>query len=160
MLFHAFGSEMIWSSYHLSSSKGIIFDDYESFIEYMEQDIPAYPLEYNYNGAEMIPAPEIQVGESTYYDQYGNVISEEDVHTRTIEDANGNVVCTYIERNETVASIRYSAKEGTVLPIQVITSGDYRAAARLSDTITALYCVIYPIEILAVLMFYFKKRAK
>lgn len=160
MLFHAFGSEMIWSSYHLSSSKGIIFDDYESFIEYMEQDIPAYPLEYNYNGAEMIPAPESQVGESTYYDQYGNVISEEDVLTRTIEDANGNVVCTYIERNETVASIRYSAKEGTVLPIHVITTGDYRAAARLSNTINTLYCIIYPIELLAVVLFYYKKRAK
>ena len=160
MLFHAFGSEMIWSSYHLSSSKGIIFDDYESFIEFMEQDIPAEPYEYNYNGAEMIPARESQVDEPTYYDQYGNVISEEEVLTRTIEDANGNVVCTYIERNECVSSIRYSTQDGTVLPIQVITSGDYRAAARLSNTITALYCVIYPIEILAVLMFYLKKRAK
>ena len=156
MLFHAFGGEMIWSSYHLSSSKGMIFDDYESFIEFMEQDIPAD----NYSGAEMIPAPESQVGEPTYYDQYGDVISEEEALTRTIEDANGNVVCTYIERNESVSSIRYSAQDGTVLPIQVITSGDYRAAARLSNTITALYCVIYPIEILAVLMFYFKKRAK
>ena len=156
MLFHAFGGEMIWSSYHLSSSKGMIFDDYESFIEFMEQDIPAD----NYSGAEMIPAPESQVGEPTYYDQYGDVISEEEALTRTIEDANGNVVCTYIERNESVSSIRYSAQDGTVLPIQVITSGDYRAAARLSNTITALYCVIYPIEILSVLMFYFKKRAK
>lgn len=160
MLFHAFGSEMIWSSYHLSSSKGIIFDDYESFIEFMEQDIPAEPYEYNYNGAEMIPAPESQVDEPTYYDQYGNVISEEEALTRTIEDTNGNVVCTYIERNESVSSIRYSAKDGTVLPIHVITTGDYRAAARLSKTINALYCVIYPIELLAVILFYFKKRAK
>lgn len=160
MLFHAFGGEMIWSSYHLSSSKGIIFDDYESFIEFMEQDIPAEPYEYNYNGAEMIPAPESQVDEPTYYDQYGNVISEEEALTRTIEDANGNVVCTYIERNETVASIRYSAKEGTVLPILVILTADHRAASTLSNTINTLYCVIYPIEILAILLFYFKKRAK
>lgn len=160
MLFHAFGGEMIWSSYHLSSSKGIIFDDYESFIEFMEQDIPAEPYEYNYNGAEMIPAPESQVDEPTYYDQYGNVISEEEALTRTIEDANGNVVCTYIERNESVSSIRYSAKDGTVLPIHVITTGDYRAAARLSNTINTLYCIIYPFELLGVLMVYFKKRAK
>ena len=160
MLFHAFGGEMIWSSYHLSSSKGIIFDDYESFIEFMEQDIPAEPYEYNYNGAEMIPVPESQVGEPTYYDQYGNVISEEEALTRTIEDSNGNVVCTYIERNESVSSIRYSAKDGTVLPIHVITTGDYRAAARLSNTINTLYCIIYPIELLGVLMVYFKKRAK
>lgn len=156
MLFHAFGSEMIWSSYHLSSSKGIIFDDYESFIEYMEQDIPAD----NYSGAEMIPVPESQIGEPTYYDQYGNVISEEEALTRTIEDANGNVVCTYIERNQSVSSIRYSAKDGTVLPIHVITTGDYRAAARLSNTINALYCIIYPIELFAVILFFFKKREK
>lgn len=160
MLFHAFGGEMIWSSYHLSSSKGIIFDDYESFIEFMEQDIPAEPYEYNYNGAEMIPAPESQVDEPTYYDQYGNEISKEEALTRTIEDANGNVVCTYIERNESVSSIRYSAKDGTVLPIHVITTSDYRAAAILSNTINTLYCIIYPIEFLAVVLFYFKKRAK
>ena len=160
MLFHAFGGEMIWSSYNLSASHGIIFDDYESFIEYMEQDIPADPIEYNYNGAEMVPAPEGQVGEPTYYDQYGNVISEEEALTRTIEDANGNVVCTYIERNESVSSIRYSAKDGTVLPIHVITTGDYRSAAKLANTINTLYCVIYPVEILAVLLFYFKKRSR
>lgn len=156
LLFHAFGGEMIWSSYHLSSSKGIIFDDYESFIEFMEQDIPAD----NYSGAEMIPVPESQIGEPTYYDQYGNEISEEEALTRTIEDANGNVVCTYIERNESVSSIRYSAQDGTVLPIHVITTGDYRAAARLSNTINTLYCIIYPIELLGALMVYFKKRAK
>ena len=156
MLFHAFGCEMIWSSYQLSSTKGIIFDDYESFIEYMEQDIPAD----NYYGTEMVPVPESQIGEPIYYDQHGNVISEEEALTRTIEDANGNVVCTYIERNESVSSVRYSAKDGTVLPIQVITSGEYRAAVRLSKTITAVYCIIYPIELLVVLLLYFKKRSK
>ena len=122
----------------------------------MEQDIPAD----NYYGTEMVPVPESQIGEPIYYDQHGNVISEEEALTRTIKDANGNVVCTYIERNESVSSVRYSAKDGTVLPIQVITSGEYRAAVRLSKTITAVYCIIYPIELLVVLLLYFKKRSK
>ncbi|MEE0965158.1 MAG: helix-turn-helix transcriptional regulator [Ruminococcus bromii] len=160
LLFHAFGGEMIWSSYNLSASYGIMFDDYDSFVEYMEQDIPADTYETNYNATVSIPVPEEQIGEPTYYDEFGNEISEEEALTRTIEDSNGNIVCTYIHRNENVSNIRYSAKDGTVLPIQVIKTGDYRAAVKLSNLITTIYCVLYPIELLVVLLIYLKKRAK
>lgn len=42
--------EMIWSAHNLSSFYGITFDDYDSFVEYMEQDIPVDIYETNYNG--------------------------------------------------------------------------------------------------------------
>lgn len=166
MLFHAFGGEMIWSSYNLSANYGITFNDYDSFIEYMEQDIPYDSTIYNYNGFSVIEdipaAPEsaVQHEGTEWFDSEGNPITEEEALTRTIEDSNGNVVCTYIERNQSVSSIRYSAKDGTVLPIQVITTRDYRIAASLSSTINTLFCVIYPIEFLITLLIYFKKRAK
>ena len=106
------------------------------------------------------PESSVQHESIEWYDNDGNVITEDEARTRTLEDANGNVVCTYIERNESVSSIRYSAEDGTVLPIKVITTSDYRNASRLSSLITAAYCVIYPIELAAVLLIYFKKRAK
>lgn len=160
LLLHALGGETIWSPNALSSSKGIVFQDYESFIEYMEQDIPMDSYEAYYSGTVSIPVPEDQIGGAIYYDQYGNVISEEEALTRTIEDANGNVVCTYIDRNQSVSAIRYSAKDGTVLPIRVISQREHRASMRLFDLINTLYCLIYPMELLAVLVLYFKKRAK
>ena len=160
LLLQALGGETLWSPNFLSSSKGIVFQDYESFIEYMAQDIPMDSYESYYSGTVSVPVPEDQIGEAIYYDRYGNVISEEEALTRTIEDANGDVVCTYIDRNQSVATIRYSAKDGTVLPIRVISQREHRASMRLFDLINTLYCLIYPMELLAALALYFKKRAK
>lgn len=160
LLLQALGGETLWSPNFLSSSKGIVFQDYESFMEYMAQDIPMDSYESDYSGTVSVPVPEDQTGEAIYYDRYGNVISEEEALTRTIEDANGDVVCTYIDRNQSVATIRYSAKDGTVLPIRVISQREHRASMRLFDLINTLYCLIYPMELLAALALYFKKRAK
>lgn len=167
VLFHAFGVEMIWSTYNISPAYGQVFNDYESFVEYMEQDVPYDGNNRYYSGwftiAEELPAaPEDGIGYEgiEYYDEEGNVISEEEALTETLKDINGDVVCTYIDRNESVTSIRYSPKDGTVLPIQVITTDDYRAAARISEMITTAYCLLYPIELLAVLFIYLRKRMK
>lgn len=160
LLFHVFGGEMIWSIYNISSAYGTVFDDYESFVSYMEQDVPANSYEAGYNGSVAVPIPDEQVEASVYYDEYGNEISEKEALTRTIEDSNGSIVCTYMERNENVSSIRYTPRDGTVLPIQVITMGDYQIAARLSNLINLIYCILYPVELLAVLLIYFKSRIK
>ena len=160
LLLHAFGFEALWSTHAISGFYGITFHDFESFAAYMEQDIPS-DIDY-YSGTMAIePEPESQVGEPVYYDQYGNEITEEEALTRTIEDAEGNVLCSYIQRNESVSLIRYSGSDGnTALPIQVITKGDWQAAARLSSLINAAYCVLYPVELLAAVLAYFKKRMK
>ena len=161
LLFHVFGGEMLWSAYNLSASRGTVFNDYESFEAYMEQDIPYDGRSYYYGWSSAAvkgtAAPETAV---QYYDANGNMISEEEALLRTLEDKNGNIVCTYIERNENVASIRYEPKDGTVLPITVITTGDYRAAAQLSSFIPSAYCLLYPVELAVALLAYFKKRAK
>lgn len=158
----------VWSAYNLSWSKAAVFDSYESFIEYMEQDIP-YDADNYYNvwlsGSDEHPitqAPESTANHEAieWYDKDGNIISEEEALTRTLEDANGNVVCTYLAKNNNVTSIRYAAKDGTVLPIKVITKNNYRAAAGLSNMINTLYFILYPVELLVVLLIYFKKRAK
>lgn len=168
---HAFGGEMIWSSHNLA--QGTTFNDYESFVAHMEQYAPYDSMSDVYwsgpfSSAQEHPvAPESSVQHIPslddpvkYYDVNGNEISEEEALTRTLEDKNGNVVCTYIERNESVATLRYEQKEDTVLPITVISNRELRIAWQQHGLIKAAYCVLYPIEVLAVLLIYLKKRAK
>ena len=150
----------IWGLY--SIMKGTTFEDYDSFIEYMEQDIPAVPR-YQFDGGTTsveIPVPSEEIGTGTYYDAYGNEISEEEARTRRLEDRNGDVVCEYIERNERVVSLRYIPKDGTVLPITVCTEDDLSEARQTAAVRHVFFGAAYCVEILAVVRIYFKKRAR
>ena len=170
MALHAFGGEMLWSAHNLA--EGTSFHDYESFVAYTEQDVPYDSMSNEYwsgpftSAQEQAVAPEhstaeeIPIDEITYYDEHGNEISETEALTRTLEDKNGNVVCTYVARNETAASVRYTPKDGTVLPITVISQQELRLAWHQHNLINAAYCVLYPIEVFAALLIYFKKRVK
>lgn len=150
----------IWGPWSIMD--GTTFNDYESFVAFMEQDIP-----YQLNGELLSStsaieqvAPSEAVGEPTYYDQYGNVTSEEEALHRTLEDRNGNVVCEYIDRNESVISLRYSAKDGTVLPITVCTADDLEAAREKAAVRNVLFIGVYALECMAVIFAYLKKRKK
>lgn len=140
--------------------KGTTFEDYDSFIEYMEQDIPADST-YNtgYQESVAIPISEEQVGPTTYYDQYGNEISEEEALTSRLKDKNGNVVCEYISRRSFV-SLRYTPKDGTILPITVCTEDDLQEARQTAAVRHVIFGAAYCIECLAVVFVYFRKRAK
>lgn len=150
LLLQLFSNALICSDKFTASVYGITFDDYESFVAFMEEDVPDY-MEYS-NGFSTVVDVLVEPENSSEYD-------EEDL-TMTIEDADGNVVCTYIQRNHSVVSISYGAKDGTVLPIQVITSGGYQSAARLADTVNVVFCAIYVAELLALALIYFRKRKK
>lgn len=162
LAFHAFGMEMIWSAANLSPS--ITFEDYDSFVTYMEQDVP-----YDYSStshaehsAVPIPAdpPSDSVEDETWYDENGNEITEEEARRETLVDKNGDVVCEYIRRNDQVARVRYEAKDGTVLPITVVSQSDNRVGWARHDAVNMIYCVLYPIELVAAFLVYMKKRAK
>ena len=149
----------IWGPY--SIMKGTTFTEYETFVAFMEQDIPAERQTYSdYGTVETVPEPTQQIGQTQYYDRYGNEITEEQAMTRNLKDRNGKVVCTYLDRNETVISLRYSAGEGTVLPITVCTQQDLRQARSLAASRHVLFTAVYCVEVLAVIALYFKKRMK
>ncbi len=153
LFLHALGVEILWSPSMLSRGT-TTFHDYESFVAYMETPIPyeaALSNGYGQNAVSVIP--------NSTTDNAWPVI-EEETHTYTLEDVNGETVCTYIKRNETVFSVRYEPKEGTILPITVITHQEYRIARNISEIISIAYCILYPIEIVAALLFYYRKRAK
>lgn len=160
LVIHAVGSETLWSPEFMV--KGTTFNDYESFVEYMEKDISFDETPYQtglFESAQDIAStPQYSVSERTWYDQYGNEITEEEARTRKLKDANGNVVCTYIERNESVYSIRYSPKDGTVLPITVRTTSELRTASTWAGIISSAFCLLYPTELLAGFVIYYRKR--
>jgi len=149
----------IWGPFSIMD--GTTFHDYESFIEFMEQDIKAKPYK-QFGGGTTAPDQAVQEisGTTTYYDQYGNEISEEEAYHRTLEDSNGNVVCEYQHRNEGVVSIQYSAKDDTVLPITVFTEDDRDEARQLASVRHVIFAVVYMVEALAALLVYFKLRKK
>lgn len=148
LLFHVFGSEMIWNVENLA--KGITFHDYESFVAYMEQ-----PVEYD--GSDMIAAPDSAV---YYFDGEGNEVSEEDAIRGTLVDKNGTVVCEYLHRNRAASTIRPTVKEGSALPVTVITNEAWRQAWDISGLISTAYSVLYVLETTAVLAYYLKKRMR
>lgn len=148
----------IWGPY--SIMKGTTFTDYESFIEYMEQDVPTESrYEANYDGSVAVPVPEDQVGPTTYYDQYGNEISEEEALTSRLKDKNGNVICEYIHRRNFVF-LRYTPKDGTFLPITVCTEDDLQEARQTAAVRHVIFGAAYCIECLVIVLVYFKKRSK
>lgn len=155
MVFHLVGSSVIWSIDNLSKSRQLVFDDYESFVDFMEQDIPYEDWDYDYHvfGVEVENSANIGLDEQNQW-------PEEEFPMCTLEDANSNVVCTYTERNRSVCRISYTPQEGTVLPVYVLTNNGYHAAKGQYKGINMAYCFLYPIELLAVLMVYFKKRAR
>ena len=153
---HQFATS-IWGPY--SIMKGTAFEDYDSFIEYMEQDISA-SSRYHSNASIETPAPSREIEAGTYYDEYGNEISEEEALTRRLEDRNGNVVCEYIDRNESVVSLQYTPKDGTILPITVYTENDLREAEQTAAVRHVIFGAAYCIECLAVIWAYFKKRVR
>ena len=148
----------IWGPHSIMD--GTTFEDYESFVDYMEQDIPAGPRHNFYGGTSSVEqvAPSEQAG--IYYDEYGNEISEEEALTRRLEDKNGNVVCEYMARNESVVSLQYTPKDGTILPITVYTEDDLEEARQTAAVRHVIFGAVYCIEILALVLVYFKKRAK
>lgn len=167
LLLHALGGETIWSASALA--QGTVFNDYESFVAFMEQEVPDREASrqngWSTTSEESASAPEsateIVGGDAiTWYDAEGNVITQEEAHTRTLKDSSGQVVCTYVQRNLSVSHISYSPKEGTVLPIRVVTNADYQAGRSLSQAISAVYCLLYPLEVLAAGVVYRKKRAR
>lgn len=140
----------------------IRFDDVDSFIAFAEEDVrdtyEAPSVSIHYDG-EITAVPDLSsVGDTVYYDENGNPITEEEALTRTMEDSDGNVVFSYIQRNETISSISFGTESEGFLPIHVKTKEHIRAAYRQVQMINAVFTVVYVLEVLAVLFAYFLLR--
>jgi len=144
-----------WSAYELS--EGTEFYDYESFAEFMELDVPYNDYQTSWNGTVSVPNASVGLD---YYDQYGNEISEEEALRRELTLSDGTAVCSYLNRNRSVAHIRYTEKDGSLLPITVITYHELQGGLAKYRLINGAFVVLYCLEAAAAFAFYFKKREK
>lgn len=144
----------------LSVMKGTTFNDYESFLDFVETDTPAVPFSNQQPGSANQVASENE--ESIYYDEYGNVVSKDEALTMTIEDRNGNTILKYVQRNGNVLSVSYSigSKDGNILPITVYTYEDYREGRLVVQQRNAVFACIYVLEIIAAVIVYVLLRRK
>lgn len=127
-----------------SIAEGETFTDYESFVAFMEREVPEVMPE----GQLTAPLDEV------WYDEYGNEISEEQARTRQLTDKNGQVVCEYVQRNRSVVSLTYTPQDGTVLPITARTQAQLDAARNLAARRHVLFGVLYGVETLAAVLTY------
>ena len=144
----------------LSVMKGTTFNDYESFLDFVETDTPAVPFSSQQPGS----ANQVASGneESIYYDENGNVVSKDEALTMTIQDRNGNTILKYVQRNGNVLSVSYSigSKDGNALPITVYTHDDYKEGKRIVSQRNAVFACIYVLEIIAAVIVYVLLRRK
>ena len=134
-----------WDAYDLSD--GTQFYDYESFADFMEQDLDSP----GYNGNASIPAAP--------NNKYGDDLDEDELYRRELTLPDGTVVCSYVSRNGTVARISY-ADNDTLLPITVVTYSDLIGGQTMLLIFNAAFVAAYFLESLAAVLVYFKKRAK
>ncbi len=137
-----------------SIMEGRVFEDYKSFVAFMEEDMPD-PWAANAQAEEAL-----RYEITAYYDAFGNEITEEEALHRTLEDENGNVVCEYTDRNQSVVSVRYTPQNGSALPITVFTYDDLQQAEQKAAVRHVIFIAVYCVETVAVLLFYLKKRNK
>ncbi len=131
--------------------EGTTFNDLDSFVAYMEQDVPApWNVEDHALGYP----------DTTYYDQYGNEIPREQFLTETITDENGNELVTFVHLNEEVASYSFTPKDGSILPITTFTYDDLNRAELERQRRNNIFVFIYVLELIVFAFVYYilKKR--
>jgi len=154
-----------------SIAESVRFDDYESFIEFMEKDVP-YEYKDQFGANEQVPQEVTDydpvtwydedgyVVDQKWYDKYGNEVSEDEANTYTLEDENGETVCTFVRRNKSAVSWSYSPKDGSALPIFVVTRDSMAEAKEKAETRSAVFTLIYALECCAAVAVYFIARKK
>ncbi len=130
---------------------GTEFNDYESFIAYMETENPP---KFNYAYKET--NDEI----TSYYDERGFLIYESIYQKEILTDINGNVIIEYIARNNEASKISYGDSGDSLLPITVFTSADYDQANAATAILNICFAVVYCAELLTAIIIYRKKRMR
>lgn len=117
---------------------GTSFDNWEDYKAFMETPMTANSYG-TMNAEPMAPAPD---GEITYYDEFGNEITEEEANTEQVIGPDGQVLCTYIWRNRAVYRITYPGTEN-MLPVTVYTADRLARENQLKQLLNVSYLALY-----------------
>ncbi len=134
--------------------KRTVFNDIDSFVEYMERDVPSSGYESWYGAEDYAAPPEPADG-----GEAGDA-GEGEITPSHLYDGEGNVLVTYYRRNREVMHISYSAAEGVLMPISAYTWKDWNDAVRQSKIWNLVFCGVYALEAVGVLAVYLRKRWK
>ncbi len=145
-------------------AKGTTFHDYDSFIAYMEQDIPYdYTDTGNYTAgvfraeeqaATMAPQNIFQISGEPEEEHRSELFKTQ------LTDHEGNVLCEYMDRNRSVCSVRFQEKDGSILPIKTVTYAERDLARAQIFVIQRVFLIVYIVEAILFVLLYFKKRNK
>ena len=144
-------------------AEGTVFESYDDFKEFMETDMPdtSYTEMTMYATATMPNYEDVPTDdEITYYDDYGNEISEEEALTEYVYDDDGHLLCKYIYRNQSVYSIKYNDDSKDRLPITVYTYEQFYEGRGVVETFDTLFIAAYVAEITLTVVIYIMKRKK
>lgn len=167
MLIQAVTINMIYELHPFTEGK--TFYHYEEFIEYMEQDIAVEDSIYgDSSGSQFHENIEDEEVYHKYYDENGNEITlaeyERLYRTEKVYDKKGELLFTYIRRNESVFAIKYGGipyDEGEDMPITVYTNQDIRHEnVVIDDLINPLFMLVYISEIVVAIVLYFRRKKK
>jgi len=132
------------------------FADVDSFIAFMEQDVAySHPFTATHTAVPAGPPDDTIV----YYDQYGNVISEEAAMTEYLYEADA-VFASYVRRNEAVQNVRYSIVDGEIQFLEVLTWDAYYCGRDSLETFNILFGLANAAEYGLAVMVYAVKRKK
>lgn len=121
--------------------RGTVFEDYESFVAFMEQDVRADGS----TGSASFSLEPLQDG---------------DAEEIVLRDRSGKEVCHFTMRNESVTELSYTPGDGTVLPITVYTQAHLSRARANATVCHILFAVLYTAQIVAALLLYRQKRQR
>ncbi len=127
-----------FSAYEIA--RPIVFNDYESFQEYMETE--TWRFEANSIAAEPVD------------------VVDEDAYSRQLTLEDGTVVLSYRHLNGEVMRVSCSEHDGSLLPISVLTHAAVDAAKNLVALRNAAFCAAYVLELLTAVVVYRLRRAK
>lgn len=128
---------------------GTVFESFDDFKEFMET-----PVEAMWDGSSALETP------VTYYNQYGNEISEDEALSHEMRDGNGNVIGTYIWRNNSVATINYSSITAEGFRVTVYTQSDVQRGTMIKSSIQSVFYVVYIAEAVVAAAVYIALRRK
>lgn len=137
-----------------------VFQDMDDFVAFMEKDVP------DQSGDWMTPAPmpdeDVPIPDDSvqYYDEDGNPITEEEAMTDTIVDPDGNVVRSFVRRNQSVWSWECTWSGDTLVSLRVYTDDAIDRAREKVEIIGAVFTAAYIGEAALFLLLYCVKHKK
>lgn len=122
------------------------FDTVDDFVAFMETK----QASGGYNDA---PATAVEYDAPAYDSRQWR-----EQHTHSIEAPDGSVVCTYIQRNENVASMSFTWVENELVSIKVITSDQLRVAWQRQTLMNEAFIAVYIVEAAVCLIVFLSKK--